>query len=1234
MDSINKIELKVEVTNQQELESKLQSTLNSLESKFKIKVKFDNIDTSSLSKISSEIEKVQKSIGNIKFNNLKVENPYKDIDKNINSDSFNKINSNIKTTSQSIENLQNQIQKVNDNISFKNLMNSLKEQNNSVKEQLNYVKKLNSELEKGLREDEQAAQRTANAVNKQISTITKGIEDMRNKINSIETKSGKSSALFKWDDSSLKRYEQEVESLQKTLSNLKSTKTPLSSAEFDKVKNSISTAKSSLKDFESGLKETGNEGTNLGTKLNNVFNSGLIFTAAQRSLDAFISKMKEGIDYVMEFDKRLTNMKMITGQNEQQILKTMEGYKKIAEELHVTNSEMLAGMEEVTRAGYDQSTGQKVIEAATMGAKISGQTIETVTQQLISLKNAFNLTGDDMSKVVDMISNMDNHSASSFADIAGALQRVAYSAQQAGTPLDKLISYITTISEKTRKPAEEIGNALRTVYARYSNIKLGNLDEDGKSINDTEKAMKRIGINIRKNKGEFKDFDEVLSEFIEKYKSGQLSQVDYLAGIQSLAGTRQREVLMALIENVDTLNQHTQELTNSTGSAKKMMEEAYSNSIEAKVNDLKRAFENLYEKVIDSGVIKSVLEGLTKAVEKFGNTKSIIIGVVDAFAILKGQQISSAINGLISSLKGLSGLSGIFTGLGGFFKANWFTLITLGVTAIIAAYDKWKSKSKDLKKEIEELDKEIEEHKKQTQELKDDFKIYSELKEKANLTKEETEKLNNVRNDIAKKHPELVKAWTAEGQAILKEKDAIQQVIDKMDEKTRKLQEQKKENQLQLTQQSVNKKQSAEKKLNNAQKDLEEAYKTGDQTGIPHNSWKYQGQKEKIEKFSKELEKANKELDENINKIKSSDASYAKLGENFKRLADGHLSRVVEEFKAGKISGEEFAKKLNGISSALASDEVQKAYTKFANLSKKLKEGTGNTKDAHKAYEELVSVLKKLGLSEEEINKYMAESEEAQKKQEAALKKSKKAFEEQKKAAMDAAEKAKWSSSQQKEASEESAKAHQKEAEEHKKSENKKTQNTQNGTKNRNMLIDAEVTENEGKYQRDSENQNASEQQKTTNSQNAQNKVLSIWDIMIGALNGTYNTDSQNFANEQGKKPGSAQESRTGVEGAFSGLVGVLSGIYSNDESNFSTSCNNKVSEAQGAAGLISNAFSSALSWVGSKIANLVTSAGEIIPGGEGGFLGGGSNGSVQAKNFAPSGGQSGQGKKSFIGGN
>jgi hypothetical protein len=63
-----------------------------------------------------------------------------------------------------------------------------------------------------------------------------------------------------------------------------------------------------------------------------------------------------------------------------------------------------------------------------------------------------------------------------------------------------------------------------------------NIDDDGKSINDTEFALNRIGIAIRNNKGQFKEFDTVLQEFMQKFKSGQLSQVDYLAGIQALAG--------------------------------------------------------------------------------------------------------------------------------------------------------------------------------------------------------------------------------------------------------------------------------------------------------------------------------------------------------------------------------------------------------------------------------------------------------------------------------------------------------------------------------------------------------------------------------------------------------------------------------------------------------------------------------------------------------------------------
>ena len=136
-----------------------------------------------------------------------------------------------------------------------------------------------------------------------------------------------------------------------------------------------------------------------------------------------------------------------------------------------------------------------------------------------------------------------------------AIKRTAYTAQSAGTSLDDLIAYITTISEKTRLAPEKIGNGLKSIYSRYENIKLGNLDDEGKSINDTEKALGRIGIKIREDAGTFRDFGSVLDEFIAKIKEGKISQIDMLSGVQALGGTYNRDVLLSLIQNVDTLKQ-------------------------------------------------------------------------------------------------------------------------------------------------------------------------------------------------------------------------------------------------------------------------------------------------------------------------------------------------------------------------------------------------------------------------------------------------------------------------------------------------------------------------------------------------------------------------------------------------------------------------------------------------------------------------------------------------------
>ena len=61
-----------------------------------------------------------------------------------------------------------------------------------------------------------------------------------------------------------------------------------------------------------------------------------------------------------------------------------------------------------------------------MASKISGQTTQATTEQLIAIKNSFNMTGDQMQHVIDVISKLDNSSATSFAEISSAIMRTSF----------------------------------------------------------------------------------------------------------------------------------------------------------------------------------------------------------------------------------------------------------------------------------------------------------------------------------------------------------------------------------------------------------------------------------------------------------------------------------------------------------------------------------------------------------------------------------------------------------------------------------------------------------------------------------------------------------------------------------------------------------------------------------------------------------------------------------------
>lgn len=187
---------------------------------------------------------------------------------------------------------------------------------------------------------------------------------------------------------------------------------------------------------------------------------------------------------------------------------------------------------------------------------------------------------------------VDLEAAVSAGGLAEAISRTANSAQQAGVSMDQLIGYIASVGEVTQRDMTTVGEAFKTIFARYSNVKIGKLtdDESGESLNDFETVLNSIGIALRDSSGNFRNFNEVLIEIGDSYD--RLNSVQISALATALGGVRQRENIIVLLENLDKAFGYAETAANSAGTAMNKFA-AYEESIEAKAQKMAAAFENL-----------------------------------------------------------------------------------------------------------------------------------------------------------------------------------------------------------------------------------------------------------------------------------------------------------------------------------------------------------------------------------------------------------------------------------------------------------------------------------------------------------------------------------------------------------------------------------------------------------------------------------------------------------------
>lgn len=398
-------------------------------------------------------------------------------------------------------------------------------------------------------------------------------------------------------------------------------------------------------------KTSANAMQSFGLRLANAIKQTGAYTVALRASRLAQQELRKAVSYSVELDTEMTKIKVLQvegAKTEAQINGLAKSFNNLAKEMAISTLEVARGSTEWLRQGKTVAETQELLRSTVMLSKLGAIDTANATEKLTATLNAFNLEAKDAELIVDKLVAVDNIAATSVNELATAMQYSASIASQSGVSFDQLTSYIAVISETTRQSAQTIGQAFKTIFSRMQTLREGKIDEDGIGINKVEDALYRVGIRLRDEEGQFRNFGTVLEELGAIWQSlnGTMEQSN-IAG--ALGGTRQVNLIYALLNNMNDALGFQEEQAKATGLATERYG-IYLDSVQAKIDKFKATLEGLYQSLISSDLIKWFIDfgqSILDSIEKAGGLQTVIKWVLGIVGVLKG------VPAILKTIKGL-----------------------------------------------------------------------------------------------------------------------------------------------------------------------------------------------------------------------------------------------------------------------------------------------------------------------------------------------------------------------------------------------------------------------------------------------------------------------------------------------------------------------------------------------------------------------------------------------------
>ena len=516
----------------------------------------------------------------------------------------------------------------------------------------------------------------SNTVSYNIQTTldASGIAKLQAEIRNVEAELTRMAASSLISDRSYKDATQKISSLRQIIN--QSFNANLGMLDMSKVTQGLKNANLSLgelrtsflaagtageKAFNSTLGRLGKIDTGIRSvskttdKLFNTIGNTVRWGVVASGFQTILNSAHQTVQYVRDLDTSLTNIMMVTQQSKEQMNEFAQSANDAAKALSSTTVNMTDAALVFAQQGFDTDMSAALAKRSTQLANISQQDTPTTSDQITTIMNAYDFTGDlaQIDAAMDSWANVANVSAADVEELATAAQKAASTANTTGVTLDQLNAQIATIESVTREAPENIGNALKTIYSRFADISMGNTLEDGVNLGNIAETLGKVGVEVLNDEGRMNNVGDIMEQLMAVWQT--LDQTEQNAISTVIAGRYQLSRFQALMNRSDLYEDYLGASQNAEGVADQM-QEIYANSMEGRLNKLQSTAEGIFNDIFNTDDFYGMIDALTTILDltnqwinALGGAGPLLTGIVSIATRAFSSNLASGLNNFISN---------------------------------------------------------------------------------------------------------------------------------------------------------------------------------------------------------------------------------------------------------------------------------------------------------------------------------------------------------------------------------------------------------------------------------------------------------------------------------------------------------------------------------------------------------------------------------------------------------